>query len=173
MDAFELRWVRRSPSDDPFLAGRSLLRSLAAELTGMREDDVRIVAICRECGGPHGRPFIEGSALQVGLSHCRTATVAVASWKAPVGVDVEDLPGTPAAVEAIGTLTGTAELRHWTRIEAVLKADGRGLRVDPARVAIHDLGSRVEADVAGSPVRYRLRQPQLDAGLVVSVATSI
>ena len=30
----------------------------------------------------------------------------------------------------------SSSLREWTRVEAVLKADGRGLRVDPAAVTV-------------------------------------
>lgn len=171
MASFELRWVRRGPQDERFPAGRALLRELVSELTGQPADEVRITASCPDCDSPHGRPAVEGSPLHVGLSHTATATVAVASWAGPVGVDAEELPGSSAAIEAVEVLTGVADLRHWTRVESVLKADGRGLRVDPAAVRIHDSGAAATASIGGGAARYVLSQPFVDGGLVVTVAS--
>jgi len=138
------RWAAVAP--ESFLTGRHLLRTLVTELTGRA--NVEISATCATCGGPHGRPEAEG--VWLSLSRCAVGLVAAACDRAPVGVDVET--------------TGT-ELR-WTRVEAVLKADGRGLRVDPADVTIVDgFGS-----IAGSGARYRVSEVDLDPRVVVSLA---
>lgn len=198
MDAFELRWVRPAitaaqradallaltppeltryqaagDAADAFLAGRALLRSLVSELTGMPPAAIRISANCPDCGGAHGRPLVEDCALHLSLSRCPSAIVAVASWDGPIGVDVEQHPASRSAIEAIETLTGTADLRQWTRLEAVLKADGRGLRVDPAAVSILETASAVEGTIAGSDRRYLLTEPAIDDRLFVCVASCL
>ena len=150
---------------DSFLRGRALLASLA-HAAG---EHGAIVAACPDCGGPHGRPVIAGSRLQVGLSRCATAVVAVSSWDAAVGVDVEPRVASAARLDAIDTLTGHRSIAHWTAVEAVLKADGRGLRVDPSEVVIEG----GEARVLDRPVRYRLMVPELDEFLQVTVAVAI
>ncbi|CAN5287777.1 hypothetical protein BH11ACT4_BH11ACT4_21930 [soil metagenome] len=174
LSALELdRYRSAGDRAEAFLAGRMLLRALAAELTGVAAADIRIAARCPDCGGPHGRPVIEGSRLHVGLAHCPTAVVAAASWDGPIGIDVEQSPGSPEAVAAIGALTGLADLRHWTRVEAVLKADGRGLRVDPAAVSVNESARGVEGAIAGSSARYLLTEPRLPGGLLATVATPV
>ena len=48
-------------------------------------------------------------------------------------------PREPARVEdAAARVHGTADAREWARVEAMLKADGRGLRVDPSRVTVQE-----------------------------------
>lgn len=195
VSSYELRWARPGIADarrgaavaeltpperaryeaaggaaEAFLSGRVLLRSLVTELTGMPPAAIRISARCPDCRGPHGAPVVEDCALFVNISHCPGAIVAVASWHGAVGVDVEQTPAAESAIEAIEALTGTADLRQWTRLEAVLKADGRGLRIDPAAVTINQTGATVEATIAGSDRRYLLTEPLIDDGLLVSVA---
>lgn len=110
---------------DAFLAGRLLLRSLAGDLLRMPPAAVPLVAVCPDCGGNHGRPVIVGAPLHVSLTHTPDHVIAVAS-PARVGIDSSSDAG-------------------WARVEAVLKADGRGLRVDPGHVVL-------ERDAAGVTV---------------------
>jgi len=145
-----------------FLAGRLLLRDLIAEL-GAEGD---LVAVCPDCGGPHGKPLLQGSSLQLSLSHGAGVVVAAASWDAPVGIDVE-APPSAAALAAIGEVAGEATLERWTRVEAILKADGRGLRVDPRRVII--TGDEGELD----GTRYAVSEHDLAPGVRVSVAVRV
>ncbi|MCM3614656.1 hypothetical protein M3672_09435 [Microbacterium enclense] len=42
--------------------------------------------------------------------------------------------------DAAARVHGTADAREWARVEAVLKADGRGLRIDPSRVTVNASG---------------------------------
>ena len=150
-------------------AGRALLRRLAAEQLGIASEKVTLTQRCPDCGGPHGRPVVAGSELRVSLARCVLGAVAVAAWGTGIGVDVEPLAQTPARLAAIEEVAGGAGIAHWTRVEAVLKADGRGLRVDPRRV-------RIEGGIAsidGEPARYRIVEPAVDTPLQVSVALAL
>ncbi len=154
------------PLHDRFLAGRSVLRRLAAEQLGVLAAEVPLVALCPDCGGSHGRPIIDGSRLQLSLSHCAGAVVAVAAWNRPIGVDVERRDASPQQEAAIEAVAAGHGIRHWTRVEATLKADGRGLRVDPREVHLEG----ALAWVVDRPTRYELFEPELDPALQVTVA---
>ncbi len=157
---------------DSFLAGRLVLRRLAAELTGLEPAEVPLSATCPDCGGPHGRPVLVDSDLHLSLSHRNDAVVAAASWGQPVGVDVES-PGSTDSLSAIAALTGEASIQRWMRIEAVLKADGRGLRVDPNAVSLETVGDRLQGSVAGASTRYQLDEVELAPDLIVAVAVAL
>jgi phosphopantetheinyl transferase len=82
-----------------------------------------------------------------------------------VGPDAEPLAAAPdrrAAIDDLAPGHGDA-LRRWTVIEAVLKADGRGLRVPPDAVRVGLLRAWLEGR------RYRVRSLR-SAGCVVTVA---
>ncbi len=155
-----------------FLAGRLVLRRLAAEQLGIAPDRVPLAARCPDCGGPHGQPIIEGSELRVSLSKSALGVVAVASWGRAVGVDVEPAEASQERLDAIQAVTGGPGLAHWTRIEAVLKADGRGLRVDPHDVLIESTPAGWRAHVADSEPSYAVWEPRLDPAWQVSVAVA-
>ncbi|MFZ0531516.1 MAG: hypothetical protein WAL91_13380, partial [Propionicimonas sp.] len=57
-------------------------------------------------------------------------------------------------------------LRRWTRIEAVLKADGRGLSVDPAEVRLDPTGGAI----VGDPRRYRVAEVAGPPAYLISLA---
>jgi 4'-phosphopantetheinyl transferase len=61
-------------------------------------------------------------------------------------------------------------LAGWVRIEAVLKADGRGLRVDPARVRFADDAQGTVAWIEDERPRYRVVDVELGRYLVVALA---
>jgi len=98
---------------------------------------------CPTCGGPHGRPGVAGTPppLHFSLSHC-AGLVLVGVASAPVGVDVEELPGAervelcaptlhPAERRELESLPSRSRRaffgRLWTRKEAYLKGIGAGL----------------------------------------------
>ena len=156
-----------------FLAGRLLLRTLAADLMGLTPLAVQLTARCPDCGGAHGKPQLRGESLHLSLSRTDMVVVAAASWDALVGIDVERLDQPAERIAAIGVITGEATLSSWTRAEAVLKADGRGMRVDPALVGFEETAAGLQATVADSAVRYLVREVDVQAGLLVSTAVAL
>jgi 4'-phosphopantetheinyl transferase len=151
-------------------AGRAALRALAAEIVGADPADVTVRARCATCGGAHGRPVLGGSraldGLHASVAHAGALVVVAVSADGPIGVDAE-----PRDREApLGTT-----LAEWVRIEAVLKADGRGLAVDPSRVrtaadpADPD-GPGLVAWIDGEDARHRLRDVDLGPTLRAAVA---
>jgi 4'-phosphopantetheinyl transferase len=165
-----------------FLAGRSLLADLIAEMTD--EPDLTLISTCRRCGGDHGQPRLEGAPIAVSLSYAGNVVAAAAVLHvdaSAVGVDIERIP----RAGAVGPLSDLAPLfapapppdrETWTLIEAALKADGRGLVVDLFEIEVGDEGSgRVEGARA---IRVPGRTGAVDAtviagpeGFILSAAT--
>lgn len=155
------------------VAGRTALLGAAARFSGLPPSAITIDASCPDCGRSHGRPQVRGasSPIHVSLTHAGGRAIAVAS-AVPVGVDAETRATLRAKRAAVRAVTGAARthgIRHWTQVEAILKADGRGLRVDPGAVTVD--GRR--GAVADSPSRYRLSAWHRVPGLLVSIAQEI
>jgi 4'-phosphopantetheinyl transferase len=87
-----------------------------------------------------GRPSMEGCRLDFNLSHSGDYVVCAVAAQGRVGIDVEQLREiqlgdfqdilAPSACKRIRSATSRQQafFREWTRLEAVLKADGRGLQ---------------------------------------------
>jgi 4'-phosphopantetheinyl transferase len=163
---------------DRFLLGRMLLRDLAAVAGGLLREEVRVTAVCARCGAEHGRPALRwpdaaGPPPSVSVASCPILVVAaLAPPGVPVGVDVEPRRASPDREPArradLATVLGgpsRSAVRRWVRAEAVLKADGRGLRVDPGSVIVRTRLARI----GGEPTPYRLIDRRI-AGCLVSVA---
>lgn len=162
-DRTRLDGLRAEGDRARFLAGRTALLRAAAEAG---EPGVAVDATCPDCGAAHGRPQARGAGqpLYLALAHAGGAAYATAA-RVPVGIDAEPLdtpPGRRAAIDDLAPGHGDV-LRRWTAIEAVLKADGRGLRVSPDAVRL----GRWRAVLDGR--RYRLRSVRTD-GCRVTVA---
>ncbi|GAA1769098.1 4'-phosphopantetheinyl transferase family protein [Agromyces humatus] len=171
---------------DRFLLGRMLLRDLAAAAGGMRSEAVEVTAACERCGAEHGRPRLRWSDVAskppaASLASCGHLVVAViAPAGVAVGVDVEparvpreaDTARRRAIVELLGGTPRTA-VRRWVRAEAALKADGRGLRIEPGRIVFETRGSRdgVTAHLPGTATVYDLIDRRIE-GCLVSVAVA-
>ncbi len=160
-----VRWAALPSGGDASAAARRLLAATVAEVTGCDVGDVTLRQRCHRCGGPHGRPTVAvrgkggpGAA----ISHAGDL-VMVAVARGAVGVDVEPVSG-DRPVDA---------LRSWVRLEALLKATGHGLDVDPSLVELSPPGETPRLLSWRGPGRVpRARFADLDvAGHVAAVAT--
>ena len=161
--------------------GREALLAAVASAAGVDASAVRAGRVCPHCGSTaHGRPWATAAGTTFPLSTASTpgvVAVAVVVGAVPagteVGVDVERVCRVAAApLDAFGAgeLAGLVDERGrtaaWTVKEAVLKRDGRGLRVDPASVLV-DLDGPV-ATFEGATQHVVV--VHLDADLVLAVA---
>lgn len=164
LDRMRFAWDLADPGDRR-VTSRRLARMLDPDLVDLRSGP------CGRCGGPHGRPSAPGADAALSVTYAGGhALVAVlsAGGGAAIGVDAEEgRPGDPAALSRVRA--GTT-LRTWTRIEAALKADGRGLAVDPSQVRIEDRDGRWLAFVPGRSAPISGTDVEGPAGLVVSAA---
>jgi 4'-phosphopantetheinyl transferase len=144
-----------------FSTARLLLRALVAELAEVEPSTIRFGYTCAHCGEEHGRPVVRApevaARLHVSLSHSGARVVVAATEAGPVGVDVEraaavDFAGFDAvaltAVERdrIAALDPAerplARALTWVRKEALLKATGSGLMVEPGQVELSEAPAR-------------------------------
>ena len=130
-----------------YLAAHTLLRQLLAARLGLAPQDVAYLREpCPRCGGPHGRPALDGPSRPLHFSLSRSAgVVLIGIAPTPIGVDVEILPP-PETVAEVSALLHAAERAEilsaaptrrahvfasiWTRKEAYLKAIGIGIATD-------------------------------------------
>ena len=145
-----------------------LLRVAAGGARGLEPHRVRVGRECPTCGragaeAPHGRPVLlppqgvdrPGPPVQLSASHAGDVVLVAASTAGRVGVDVEriastgfegfdDLVLTPLERRRLATLpAGSRPVERalaWTRKEALLKATGHALTLDPATVGFHPDG---------------------------------
>jgi 4'-phosphopantetheinyl transferase len=165
-----LRSMRDDAVRHRFVTGRLLLRVAIAEVTGHPAGDVEIRQRCTRCGGPHGRVQVTVDTGRVEVSLSRAGELAVvAVGSRPVGVDVE------AVVGPRGPTLDRDALRTWVRTEAVLKATGHGLDVDPSLVILGPPTSPprlLEWKGPGRRPRMRLADLDLGPGYVAALARS-
>lgn len=130
-------WTDASPAAR-FTTGRRLMAGLVSALTGAAE--VEIIRFCARCGrDDHGAPRVRSHRAVVSVSYADGMVAAAAARAADaeaIGIDIE-ADGSEARVAQLAPLFAPApppDLRGWTLIEAALKADGRGLNVEPSSV---------------------------------------
>lgn len=130
--------------------GRTAVAEALGLLLGAGPGGVDVSAIrsarCPDCGERHGRPEVDETGtiprdVALSVAHAGDVSIAAAARAGSVGIDLEELSAALsfglAAPAGIAPARSDAEtLRRWTRVEAVLKSDGRGLRVDPGLVAL-------------------------------------
>jgi len=157
-----------------FVVGRSLVSGLVAGLFPESSGWSVGTGVCARCGERHGAVELTGVAAVAGVSYARglvIAAVAAAGTVASLGVDVEVDAVDTTRTRDLERLLGRSRepvLLRWTRIEAVLKADGRGLLVEPRDVRVR--GHR--ASIAGGTTRYELADVAGPPGYVISLAWS-
>jgi 4'-phosphopantetheinyl transferase len=157
---------RGTASDD-----RALLVSAVAELLAIAPAGVTVLRRCESCGGDdHGRPRVAGPAhppVWVSLSRAGGLVAVVATARGPVGIDIESLERVAAAgfddvafsAEERESVRVSADpmlrrARLWTAKEAVLKARGTGLRVDPREVDVEEPADGIRLERVDVPAGY-------------------
>lgn len=134
-----------------FVARRAATRLVLGRSLGLVPDQLQIRRRCARCGDQgHGRPTLSGLLGDFNVASSGAAAVVAVS-EHRVGVDLETVPDLglpggvlPRSVLAPGELgfldslssdrRPRAFLQLWAIKEAVLKADGSGLLLDPASV---------------------------------------
>jgi 4'-phosphopantetheinyl transferase len=177
---------RRLAAMDPaaasrFVQSRDLLIRTVDRVVG--HSDATLVARCDHCGGDHGRIHVIGAPVSVSVSYAGpVAIVAVLpdDAGAAVGIDIEEATAPAGRMHELAALFAPddpPDLATWTRIEAVLKADGRGLRVPPNRVRFAEEGGErmlpgLLATLPGTDDRFEVATVDALSGYVVSVAVA-
>lgn len=155
-----------------FTTGRALLAELVAERFPGAVGWEVTTGPCPRCGGLHGAVTLSGLPALASLSYADAMVVAaVASLDdlSRLGVDAErDDPEVARSADLAGLLgcDPQVSLHRWTQVEAVVKADGRGLLLDPAAVNF-DAGS---AWIDDDPTPYCVADVSGPAGYLVTLA---
>jgi 4'-phosphopantetheinyl transferase len=132
---------------------------------------------CARCGGPHGPVRTTDASARPAVAYASGVAVVAVASRGPgtfaIDAELETAPVRDAAgLQGILGARPGVRLRDWVRVEAALKADGRGLRVDPGSVAITPIGGLGwQAVVPDGPVimGWDVDGP---TGLVISAAFS-
>ena len=134
---------------EEFVAARGLLRTVLGAAVGVRAAELRFAV------GAQGKPRLESAAgVEFNVSHARGLVLVALSRFGAVGVDVEPVDRAvemlelseahfhPEEVARLRAASEPAEVffRCWTRKEAVVKADGRGLQVPLAEFCVLPTG---------------------------------
>ncbi|MBC9710969.1 4'-phosphopantetheinyl transferase superfamily protein [Streptomyces sp. TRM66268-LWL] len=126
------------------LTAHALARTVTAAQLGVSTDELTLTAVCKQCGGPHGKPQ-PPRPLRLSWSHSGERVVVALTLGTDIGVDVERIapceqetadrvlaPPERAALAALPSAERPAGfVRYWTRKEALLKSTGDGLAVAP------------------------------------------
>lgn len=127
---------------------RTLAKQIIAPLMGVEEKAVKIYREDPTNFGTHTQLFamIDGRELPFAIrtTSFRAATVVAVAQDGPqFGVDLRDISPDDATLREMRRGSHLFEewdtprlLAHWTRVQAVREADGRGLRVHPGHVKL-------------------------------------
>ena len=146
-------------------------------LRGMLAPGAELSNPCARCGGPHGPVRTTDASARPAVAYASGVAVAAVASAGPgtFAIDAEleiDPVRDAAGLNGILGARSGVRLRDWVRVEAALKADGRGLRVDPGTVVVAPMGDDGwQAVVPDGPVitGWDVDGPH---GLVLSAAVS-
>lgn len=157
---------------DGFVVGRLLIHSLVAGLFPHATGWTVTAGACRRCGRLHAGVELEGVPARASVSYAAdlvVVAVAPTSQVSRLGLDVELGVADSGRIDELRRMLGTSTepiLRRWTRVGAVLKADGRGLLIDPGSVHLRRGG----AWIAGQAASYAVAEVPGPPGFLVSLA---
>ena len=160
------------------LAGRGVLRSLLGVYLGVPPRDVALRP------GPNGKP--EANGISCNVAHSGDVVLIALARSGLLGVDVERINEATPVLEIADRFFAPAEVARinaeptgetqraaffslWTRKEAILKADGRGLTVELPSFAAEDLTT--VPDAAGVERAFRVRSLPIEEGYAAALAT--
>jgi 4'-phosphopantetheinyl transferase len=120
----------------------SLARAVLGGRLGVPPMEVQIRRRCLRCGATdHGKPYVEGHPIHFSVS---SAGDRVAVATASVGVGIDLVRVADMSMDAAGAILAPGEEADddrelsivWARKEALLKATGDGLAIDPRSVRV-------------------------------------
>ncbi len=157
-----------------FVLGRVLLRRLVEELFPDATGWTVQPGVCPRCGERHAGVELVGVPARASVAYAEglvVAAVAPSETVSRLGIDVERDAHDQERAEELRRLIGASRenvLRRWTRVEAVLKADGRGLLIDPGAVWLRRGGGWI----AGGAQSYLVCEIDGPQGYLISLAWS-
>ncbi len=190
---------RRAEDRLDYSASHVLFRVLAAWRLGLAPGDAAGLELQRTCGScgstRHGKPAVDGVELSLSRSH-GTVMAAAGPAGSALGADIEKIPAevfpgfddyavAPAERPRVAGLglsdtsfsdngfSDTDRIRLWVAKEAVLKAAGLGLAIDPSAVRLVPAGEGLlRAESPGHPSVHGLLAGAVTAphGYVAAVA---
>ena len=161
---------------------RIIAKELIAAKLGCEAKDVTIEREAPRGFGYHTRLIASrgGEELPIAIvtASYRAATVAAICDPAlPVGIDIRDMHPEPADIRQMQKHSRLLDetnipdlLQHWVRVQAVLEADGRGVRVPAEHVRL-DTG-RAKGWIADRNMKYGLTDASRD-GWIITIAVGV
>jgi len=131
--------------EEKFSGDRSLMVDALLRASGCSADDVQFAYGCRVCGSSeHGKPRVVSPAgWYISVSRAEKMVAVAVTRSADVGVDITSVAavsradiGPVARHEADDGETTREIAESWAAKEAVLKATGWGLHLEPSTVGI-------------------------------------
>lgn len=161
------------------LIGRGMLRRLLGRFLNLAPNEVTIQS------GPNGKPQVEG--ISCNVAHSGDIILIAVARTGLLGVDVERInPTTPVldiaeryfSPQEIAQITSgrsgeehrAAFFKLWSRKEAIIKADGRGLSVELSSFTAEDLTTVPNA--ADEDQAFRVQSLPIGAEYAAAVATT-
>lgn len=161
---------------------RIIAKELIAAKLGCEVKDVRIEREAPRGFGYHTRLIAskDGEELPIAIvtaSYRAATVVAICDPGLPVGMDIRDSTPDPVDIKQMQRHSHLFDesniadlLQHWVRVQAVLEADGRGVRVAPDHVRL-DAG-RHKGWIPDRNMKYSLVDASRD-GWVITLAYGI
>lgn len=134
-------------------ASFTFLRLVLSKYIGKNPKEIPIIRSCKECGEPHGKPWIleNYKNIKFNLSHSEKNIVVGLSIKHDIGIDIEE-KDTDLNSDVFSHVLSVDELRalnslpldeknnnflkYWTRKESIVKAIGIGLNVNLSELIV-------------------------------------